>query len=201
MRHRLQSRSRHRFGAAVALVIFLWPISLSGGLAWEALEQPGTVVIMRHAFAPGSGDPEDFTLGDCETQRNLDERGRAQARAIGAAFREHGVTVDRVLTSQWCRAEETALLLGLAPVEEFPPLNSLFSDFGAWREQTEETRALLYGLPADERIVLVTHLFNVVALIGRLPSPGEVFVVDVADNGSLEVLGEILIHPESLTGL
>ena len=192
---RLQSRNRRWFGAAVALVVFLWPVSLSGGLAWEALEQPGTVVIMRHAFAPGSGDPEDFTLGDCATQRNLDERGRVQARAIGEAFREHGVTVDRVLTSQWCRAEETALLLGLAPVEDFPPLNSLFSEFGKWREQTEETRALLASLPADERVVLVTHLFNIVALIGRLPSAGEVFVVDVSDRGSLTVLGTFLIAP------
>ena len=192
---RLQSRNRRLFGAAVALVVFLWPVSLSGGLAWEALEQPGTVVIMRHAFAPGSGDPEDFTLGDCPTQRNLNARGQTQARAIGEAFREHGVTVDRVLTSQWCRAEETALLLGLAPVENFPPLNSLFSEFGQWREQTEETRALLAGLPADERVVLVTHLVNVVALIGRLPSPGEVFVVDVSDRGSLEVLGTFLIAP------
>ena len=195
MRRRLQGRKRRWFGAAVALVVFLWPVSLSGGLAWEALEQPGTVVIMRHAFAPGSGDPEDFTLGDCATQRNLDAHGQAQARAIGEAFREHGVTVDRVLTSQWCRCEETALLLGLAPVENFPPLNSLFSEFGQWREQTEETRALLAGLPAEERVVLVTHLVNVVALIGRLPSPGEVFVVDVSDRGSLEVLGKILIAP------
>ena len=192
---RLQSRNRRLFGAAVALVIFLWPVSLSGGLAWEALEQPGTVAIMRHAFAPGSGDPEDFTLGDCATQRNLDARGQAQARAIGEAFREQGVAVGRVLTSQWCRCEETALLLGLAPVENFPPLNSLFSEFGQWREQTEETRALLAGLPADERVVLVTHLLNVVALIGRIPSPGEVFVVDVSDRGSLEVLGKILIAP------
>lgn len=186
---------RRRLGAVLALVICLWPVSLSGGLAWEALEQPGTVVIMRHAFAPGSGDPEDFSLGDCATQRNLDERGRAQARAIGLAFREHSVAVDRVLTSQWCRAQETALLLGLAPVEDFPPLNSLFSELGQWREQTEETQALLASLPADERVVLVTHLFNVIALIGRIPSPGEAFVVEVSDQGNLKVLGKVLIAP------
>ena len=195
MGHRLRRRYSRRLGAAIALAFFLWPISLSGELAWEALKQPGTAVIMRHAFAPGSGDPEDFTLGDCSTQRNLDERGRAQARAIGLAFREHGVAVDRVLTSQWCRAQETALLLGLAPVEDFPPLNSLFSEHGEWRKQTEETRALLAELPADKRVVLVTHLFNIVALIGRLPAPGEVFVVGVSDRGSLEVLGQVLIAP------
>ena len=192
--HQRRSYTR-RLGAAVAFVAFLWPVSLSGGVAWEALERPGTVVIMRHAFAPGSGDPEDFTLDDCATQRNLDASGQAQARAIGEAFREHGVAVDRVLTSQWCRCQETALLLGLAPVEDFPPLNSLFSELGQWREQTQETRTLLAGLPADERVVLVTHLVNVIALIGHLPSPGEVFVIDVSDRGSLTVLGKILIAP------
>ncbi len=192
--HQRRSYSR-RLGVAVALVFFLWPVGLSGGLAWEALEQPGTVVIMRHAFAPGSGDPEDFTLGDCTTQRNLDARGQAQARAIGLAFREHAVAVDRVLSSQWCRCQETAVLLGLAPVEDFPPLNSLFSELGQWREQTEETQALLASLPADERVVLVTHLFNVIALIGRIPSPGEAFVVEVSDQGNFKVLGKVLIAP------
>ncbi len=186
---------RRRLGAPLALALSLWPVSLSGGIAWEALQQPGTVAVMRHAFAPGSGDPEDFSLGDCTAQRNLDERGRAQARNIGRAFRQHDVTVDRVLTSQWCRCQETALLLDLAPVEDFAPLNSLFSALSQWREQTRETRALLASLPADERMVLVTHSFNVVALIGRFPSPGEVFVVEVTDDGSLEVLGRVFVAP------
>ena len=87
------------------------------------------------------------------------------------------------------------MLLGLAPVEDFPPLNSLFSELDQWREQTQETRTLLAGLPADERVVLVTHLVNVIALIGRLPSLGEVFVIDVSDRGSLQVLGKVLIAP------
>lgn len=77
---------------------------------WDALDQPGAVAIMRHALAPGTGDPADFELDDCSTQRILSDAGRDQARRIGAAFRERGITFDRVLTSQWCRTTETAEL-------------------------------------------------------------------------------------------
>ncbi len=79
----------------------------------QAFEAPGTVAIMRHAIAPGTGDPSGFDIGDCSTQRNLDDRGRKQARKVGQAFRAAGIAVDRVLTSQWCRCRETARLLEL----------------------------------------------------------------------------------------
>ena len=77
--------------------------------------------IMRHAHAPGTGDPTRFALDDCTTQRNLGVRGREQAREIGAAIRAAGVTVDRILTSQWCRCRDTARLLDLPAPTGRPP--------------------------------------------------------------------------------
>lgn len=162
---------------------------------WDALKQPGAIALMRHALAPGTGDPANFRLDDCSTQRNLDDRGRAQARAIGDAFRERGIAVDRVLTSQWCRSRETAELLGLGEVQEFPPINSFFRDRAKEGKQSDQTRAYLAGMPDDQRLVLVTHQVNITALTGRFPSSGEIFVIDVDEDGRVTFLGEVLIDP------
>lgn len=158
---------------------------------WVALRADGAIAVMRHALAPGTGDPSDFTLGDCSTQRNLDDRGRAQARAIGEAFRVNNVRVDRVLTSEWCRARETAELLGLAPVSELPALNSFFADRSTRKAQTEALAAFLAD--AQDRLVLVTHQVNISALTGRRTSSGEMVVIDVTADGKVDVLGSIAI--------
>ncbi|MGD1879614.1 MAG: histidine phosphatase family protein [Kiloniellaceae bacterium] len=156
------------------------------------LAEPRTHAILRHAIAPGTGDPAGFTLGDCATQRNLDDRGRDQARAIGAAFRQAGVAVDRVLTSAWCRATETARLLDLGPVGAEPALNSFFADRASRDEQTEAVRRLLAGLPPSEPAVLVTHQVNITALTGVYPRSGEVVMLRVAEDGGIEIVGRFL---------
>src|ERR1700693_4405740 len=81
--------------------------------AWKALVEGGQVALVRHGNAPGpslgaGGDPPGFRIGDCRTQRNLDETGRGEAKTLGAAFRSHGVRVDRVQSSPWCRCMDTA---------------------------------------------------------------------------------------------
>jgi len=161
--------------------------------AWAALQEPGTVAIMRHALAPGTGDPADFTLGDCGTQRNLNAAGRRQARAIGAAFRDHGIEVDKVLTSQWCRCRDTARLLDLAPVEPFPALNSFFEDRSTADAQTQELRRFLAEQPGSRKLVLVTHQVNITALTGVFPASGEVVVIEAADDGEVTVRGRVRI--------
>lgn len=180
---------------AIVLAVILAPASGRSDTGWDALKRPGVIAIMRHAIAPGTGDPANFQLTDCSTQRNLDERGRAQARAVGRAIRENGVVIDRVLSSQWCRCLETAELLQLVQVEEFPALNSFFSDRSTEDAQTEETRNFLARLPDDAQIILVTHQVNITALTGRPVRSGEVFVIDVTPDGHVEVLAQILIRP------
>ncbi|MGC9417998.1 MAG: histidine phosphatase family protein [Rhodovulum sp.] len=175
----------------IGLLLCLWP-GLALANDWAALETPGAVAIMRHALAPGTGDPAAFRLGDCATQRNLDDRGRAQARAIGDAFRARGIAFDRVLTSQWCRTRETAELLDLGPVSEAPALNSFFRDFSTRAAQTRAARALIEA--AEGRLMLVTHQVNISALTGRGTRSGEVLVIRPTGDG-VEVLGSILIAP------
>jgi phosphohistidine phosphatase SixA len=167
-----------------------------GGDAWAALQEPGTIAVMRHALAPGGGDPANFELGDCSTQRNLNDAGREQARRIGQAFRDQGIQVDRVLTSQWCRCRDTAELLDLAPVEDFPALNSFFQDRSTRDQQTAAVRDFLAEAPDDDKLVLVTHQVNITALTDVFPSSGEVVVIEVGDDGAVDVRGTVLIRAE-----
>lgn len=177
--------------ATAFLILFLLP-GLAFANDWDALKQPGAMAIMRHALAPGTGDPSAFKLGDCATQRNLDARGREQARRIGEAFRARGIAFAQVRSSQWCRTRETAELLDLGPVSDAPSLNSFFQDFSTRERQTRETRELIGS--AGGRLMLVTHQVNISALTGRGTRSGEILVIRETD-GDIEVLGSILIDP------
>lgn len=181
------------FALSLVCCLVISPPSSADDALWQALRQPGTVAVMRHALAPGVGDPAGFTLGDCATQRDLDARGRAQARAIGAAFTSNGVSIDRVLTSRWCRSLHTAEELGLGPVEEFAALDSFFADCAPAATQSDAVRRMLAAAAPAQRLLLVTHQVNISALTGRSTRSGEVVVIRLADDGTLLTLGSIAI--------
>ncbi|WP_210115125.1 histidine phosphatase family protein [Roseovarius aestuariivivens] len=180
-----------------AVCAVFWGL-FAGGVAvaqdWSLLKEPGAVVLMRHALAPGTGDPADFELRDCTTQRNLDDRGRAQAREIGEMMRASGVAFDAVWSSQWCRCLETAKLLDMGKVTEAPSLNSHFAGQGDREAQTKETLARIRDLPEDQIVLLVTHQVNVRALSGSYARSGEIVVTRRTPDG-LEVTGTIAIEP------
>ncbi|MDO8883244.1 histidine phosphatase family protein [Pseudotabrizicola sp.] len=142
----------------------------------DAARAPGAIVLMRHATAPGTGDPAGFRLGDCTTQRNLSDAGRAEAQAIGARFRAEGITFTHILTSEWCRTHETAELLGLGPVTPFTPANSFFSTRADESRQTAEVLEWLSAQPKEARVLIVTHQVNITALTGVVPQSGEVVI-------------------------
>ncbi|SHL34625.1 Phosphohistidine phosphatase SixA [Roseovarius marisflavi] len=160
----------------------------------SALKQPGVVALMRHALAPGTGDPSDFALGDCATQRNLDARGRDQARRTGQALRAAGVTFGQIWTSQWCRTRDTAHLLNLGEVTEQPTLNSFYAGQGDAKAQTEQTLELIQSLPTDARLLIVTHQVNITALTGLGVSSGEIIIARRTPEG-LAVSGRFMIAP------
>ena len=129
-------------------------------------------------------------LGDCTTQRNLSDAGRAEARAIGARFRAAGIGFDHILTSEWCRTSQTADLLDLGPVTPFPPANSFFADRSQADRQTAEVLAHLAALPDGDRVLIVTHQVNITALTGIVPRSGEIVITRRTGTG-LEVAGRL----------
>ncbi len=158
---------------------------------WAALREGGHVALMRHAIAPGVGDPAGFRLDDCTTQRKLSAQGRAQARAIGERFRANGIATAAVFSSQWCRCLDTARELALGEVVAFPGLNSFFADRGEEARHTAAVRALI-GERARSPLplVLVTHQVNITALTGVFPASGEIIVLRL-DGDTPSVAGRI----------
>lgn len=180
----------------VALTFVCWfvPHSVTAEDAHHPLDiwrQPGVHALMRHAIAPGTGDPENFVIGDCKTQRNLDEAGRNQARAIGERLREAGIVLDVILSSQWCRCLETAKLLGLGNVIEAPALNSFFRDGSTKKIQTDQIIDQLHALPEASNALLITHQVNITALTGVYPNSGEIILFRFDDNDILEMLARL----------
>jgi phosphohistidine phosphatase SixA len=156
---------------------------------WPAMAD-GTLVLFRHANAPGGGDPSGFKLRDCSTQRNLDAEGRQQARRIGAAFRERSIAVGAVLTSQWCRARETANLAFPGLASEAAAFNSFFDQMDKSPVQTAQAMAQLGQWQGPGVLVVVTHQVNIRALTGVSPASAEGVVVSITGN-EVRVLGRI----------
>ena len=157
--------------------------------AWAAL-RGGAIVLFRHANAPGVGDPPGMRLGDCSTQRNLDDSGRAQARRIGERLRREQVAVAAVWSSQWCRVRDTAELAALEPVREVAAFNSFFGERNAEPAQTAAARALLLGWHERGSLVVFTHQVNISALSAEGAMSGEGVVLRRQD-GALKVIGRI----------
>ena len=179
----------------LACTVILCPVS---GLAsenqndlWNALKTGNSFVLLRHAIAPGFGDPDNFDVLDCSTQRNLSDTGRLQAAKIGDMFRQHGIEKVRVLSSQWCRCLETARLLKLGTVEELAYLNSFFQRFERRDHQTGQLREWIIKQDLGQPLVLVTHQVNITSLTDVYPSSGELVIVARRELGGFSVLGTI----------
>jgi phosphohistidine phosphatase SixA len=144
--------------------------------AWEALGKGGQIALIRHGNAPPGfgGDPPGFRLDDCTTQRNLDDKGRAQSKALGEAFRNHGVRVDRIVSSPACRCMDTATLMAVGPVESSW---ALLPDRDATRGRFRELKEIVSSWRGPGTLVLVTHGFTIEPLIGMIPEQAETIVL------------------------
>lgn len=159
---------------------------------WQALEEGGLVILMRHSLAPGIGDPPEFERGRCETQRNLSAAGRAQAEATGRAFRERDIPIAAVYSSSWCRALDTAELMALGPVEPTPWLDSFFRGRGDQASITQTAQEQISAWQGPGNLLLVTHQVNITALVGSGVGSGEMIVVRPAGD-EMQVVGRLSV--------
>lgn len=145
--------------------------------AWEALREGRAVLMLRHAPAPGTGDPANFDVDDCSTQRNLNDQGRAQAKAWKPFLRDQGIDEARVFTSQWCRCLETARGMDVGEVTEWPSLNSFFRNRADGGMATKQTIARVNELGEGLPVVLVSHQVNITRLAGVFPASNEGVII------------------------
>jgi phosphohistidine phosphatase SixA len=163
-------------------------------LAWATLRGDGHVALIRHAPAPGPvGDPFDYKLDDCTTQRNLSEQGRAEAQALGARFRMQQVKVGKVVSSQWCRCKQTAELMNIGPVEDAPTFNNAFVLNAMRDELTTGARTMIDAWRGPGTLVVVTHGENILLMLGLRPREAEVIVVtpDPTSQKKMRLIGRI----------
>ncbi|HLF22743.1 MAG TPA: histidine phosphatase family protein [Burkholderiales bacterium] len=158
---------------------------------WEQLRAGGLVVLMRHTLTTsGVGDPSEFRLDDCATQRNLSAEGREQARHIGAALKARGVRIGQVQTSAWCRAAETASL-AFGRAEVWAELNSTFHDNASKVPQTQAVRQRIAQFRGPDNLFLIGHGSNILALTGIHPSMGGMVVVAPDGANGFRVVGRL----------
>ncbi|WP_439684310.1 Phosphoglycerate mutase/bisphosphoglycerate mutase [Cupriavidus oxalaticus] len=157
-----------------------------GEIAVSELQRPNVVVVLRHASAPGVGDPPGFRLADCATQRNLDARGREQAARLGTSWKAAGFRPTQVWSSAWCRCRDTARLIGLGPVQVQPLLNSFFGADASRRDaQVAQLSRLIDGLdPRGGPYLMVTHQVVITALTGHGADSGGGVAIELPQGGA-----------------
>jgi len=175
-------------------IILIAPHSMASELS-ELMGQGNTVLLMRHAYAPGIGDPPNFKVNDCSTQRNLNQEGVNQAQAIGKWLRSQEITQASVYTSPWCRCIDTAKLLNLGSPQV---LEAIASTFNEQDYATPAKKSLIEWMqarvkkPNSKPQIMVTHQVNILAYTGVNTSSGEMVLVQVNQDGTAKVLKTFL---------
>ena len=167
----------------ITLIIFL---VLTNGIkadsktqVLEYLKKGNNLIFIRHAYAPGSGDPDNFDIYDCSTQRNLSKLGRKQSKKIGNFFEKNKIPIEQVITSEWCRCKETArIAFGKFETKNF--LNSFFSPqfMNNKKKQIVNFEKFIKNLNEDQNLVFVTHYVVISEILNYAPSSGEIVISD-----------------------
>ena len=140
-------------------------------------KQSGAVIFLRHAFAPGLGDPPNFIIGQCDTQRNLNSAGRHQSKQLGEAFRKVGLQNLSVLSSPWCRCIDTARLMNVGVAKVFTGLSSFYEGHVSRASVLKELNAYLESInQTDHPTLLVTHQVVISAVTGLSSASGEAII-------------------------
>ena len=144
------------------------------------------ILLMRHADAPGYGDPAGYVISQCSTQRNLGDYGKRQAKAIGIWLANQGIQNAEVFSSPWCRCLDTANLLNKGPIKIEPSLGSFFDNMNLEKRQTKALETIIKNELAKQSktpLILVTHHVNIEAYTGIVVGVGDMVLVKVNKNG------------------
>ena len=164
-------------------LIFFFQVKISASETLvDKLKEGGKIIMIRHAYAPGSGDPDNFLIEDCTTQRNLNKKGVNQSKKIGNFFRENKIQVDIVLSSEWCRCKDTAFY-AFKKYETKRFLNSFFSaKFASNKNKQINDLKKYINEWNGNNLVLVTHYVTIQEVLNIAPSSGEIIITDKSFN-------------------
>ena len=181
-----------RWPAVIALCAMMASVADAAETVWDALRTPGSVVVLRHSYAPGTFDPPDAKLDDCSTQRNLDASGRAQAARIGEAFRQQGIAVGKVLSSPRCRCMDTARL-AFGQAEAWHTLQGALRDDELRRRLVAEIKQVMAAHRDGPPLVLVSHGILITDLTGLNIRMGAFVVLRRGPDGQHAVAGQLYV--------
>ena len=154
----------------------------------QSLKEGGKIIFIRHAYAPGGGDPDNFDVNDCSTQRNLNNEGISQSKLIGEFFVKNKIQIDQVLSSEWCRCKDTAKY-AFKNFKTFNALNSFFSSKFAQNEdkQIKDLKNFIQNWKSEKNLVLVTHYVVISSMLNMVVGSGEIVIT----NNDYDVIGTI----------
>ena len=168
------------FNYLIILICIISPVKadLNQNIISE-LKKGGKIIFIRHAYAPGGGDPNNFDLNDCNTQRNLNNDGRLQSKKIGDFFKKNKISIKKVYSSEWCRCKETASI-AFRNFETKNFLNSFFSErFAKNREnQIKNFDKFINNWNGKQNLIFVTHYVVISEILNYAPASGEIIVSD-----------------------
>ena len=172
----------------ILLSIFFSSNSFPNEKIISELQKGGNIIFIRHALAPGNGDPENIDLRDCTTQRNLDDRGIEQSKKIGEFFKKNNIPIDIVLSSEWCRCKDTAKF-AFNEFKTFDALNSFYDEkFYKFKEkQIKKLNMYIKEWDSNKNLVLITHYVVISEMLNLAVSSGELAV----SKKNLELVGTI----------
>ena len=162
--------------------------AFSDDIILNSLKEGKKLVFIRHAIAPGNGDPNNFDINDCSTQRNLDKNGIAQSKKIGLFFKNNKIKIDTVLSSEWCRCKDTAKY-AFKKFDTFDALNSFYDERFAANEakQIKDLKNYIKKWDSDKNLILVTHFVVISSILNTSSSSGEIIISDE----NLNIIGSI----------
>ena len=145
----------------------------------NSLKEGKKLIFIRHAIAPGNGDPNNFSIKDCTTQRNLDKSGIKQSKKIGLFFKNNKIEIDKVLSSEWCRSKDTAKY-AFENFETFDALNSFYDVRFAENEtkQINDLKKYIKKWDSNKNLIFVTHYVVISSILNTSSSSGEIIISD-----------------------
>ena len=150
----------------------------------------GYLLMIRHAKAPGFGDPSNIKIGDCSTQRNLNNEGKLQATKTGEVLKQNNIQASAIFSSQWCRCLETAKLLDMGEVKELSSLNSFFEKTQNKEPNLKALKSFINSQDTNKKlIIMVTHQVTISAISGEYVSSGDGILLKLNDSKPYEFVG------------